>query len=119
MEDLKGLLHLDTRFESLFLSGVFRNWKYALSKTKGFRKHESSLCHKHAVTMLTQLGHVDEQLKEWRKSHKEENRKCYLKIVQSISHLSRQGIALRKGKQDEESNFKRLLLRAEDKVLRK
>ena len=46
---------------------------------------------------------------------------CLLKIVQSISYLSHQGIALLKGKQDEESSFKQiLLLRAEDdEVLRK
>ena len=61
-----------------------------------------------------QPGHVDEQLKERLKSQKEENQTCLLKIVQSISYLSRQGIALRTGKQDEESNFKQLLLRSED-----
>ena len=83
-------------------------------QTKGFHKHESSPCHKHAVTMLTQPGHVDEQLKEWLKSQKEENINCLLKIVQSISYLLLQGIALRKGKQDEESNFKQLLLCADD-----
>ena len=61
------------------------------------------------------------QLKEWLKSQKEENRNCFLKIVQSISYLSCQGIALHDGKQDEESNFKQLLLlRVEDdEVLRK
>ena len=44
-----------------------------------------------------------------------------LKIVQSISYLFRQGIALRKGKQDKESNFKQLLLlqAEDDEVLRK
>ena len=45
-------------------------------------------CHKHAVTMLTRLGHVDEQLKEELKSQKEENRNWLLKIVQSISYPS-------------------------------
>ena len=70
--------------------------------------------------MLTQLSHVDEQLKEQLKSQKEENRNCPLKIVQSISYRSHQGIALCKVKQDKESNFKQLLLQAEDnEVLRK
>ena len=88
-------------------------------QTKGFHKHESSLCHKHAVTMLTPPGHIDEQLKERLKSQKEENRNCLLKIVQRISYLARQGIA--KDKQEEQSNFKQLLLlRAEDdEVLQK
>ena len=80
--NLKGLLHFDTRSESSFLSDGFRNWKKALYKTKDFHKHESSLCYKHA-----QPGHVDEQLKEWLKSQKEEKRNCLLKIVQSISYL--------------------------------
>ena len=99
--NLKGLLHLDTRSESSFLSDGFRNWKNALCKIKGFYKHESWLRHKQAITMLTQPGHVDEQLKERLKSQKEENRNCLLKIVQSISHLSHQGIALHKIKQEE------------------
>ena len=97
--------------------------KNALYKTKGFRKHESLLCHKHAVTVLMQPGHVDEQLKERLKCQKKENSNCPLKIVLSISYLSHQGITLRKGKKDKESNFKQLLfLRAEDdddEVLRK
>ena len=85
-------------------------WKKALCKIKGYHKHESSLCHKHEVAMLTQPCHADDQLKEWLKSQKEENRNCLLKIAQSISYLSHQGIALRKGEQDKESNFKQFLL---------
>ena len=71
--------------------------------------------------LLTQRGHIDEQLKERLKSQKEENRNCPLKNVQSISYLSCQSIALRKGKHDEESNFKELLLSQaeDDEVLRK
>ena len=79
-------------------------------QNQGFRTYESLLCHKHAVTLLTQPGHIDEQLKEQLKGQKEENRNCLLKIVQRISYLSCHGIALRKNKQDEELNFKQLLL---------
>ena len=57
-----------------------------------------------AIIMLTQPGHVDERLK----TQKEENRTCLLRIVQSITYHSRQG------KQDEELNFKQILLRAEN-----
>ena len=64
------LLHLDTRSESSLLFDGFRNWKNALCKAKGFHKHESSLCHIYAVTMLTQPSHVDEQLKEQLKSQR-------------------------------------------------
>ena len=37
-----------------------------------FHKQESSLCHKHAVTLLTEPGHIDEQLKERFKVEKQE-----------------------------------------------
>ena len=55
------------------------------------------------------------------KSLKKEIRNCLLKIVLSISHLSCHGVAVRKGKQDKESNFKQLILpRPEnDEVLQK
>ena len=105
LANLKGLLHLDTRSESSFLSDGFRSRKNALCKTKGFRKHETLLSHKHVVTMLTQPVHVDEQLKERLKSQKEENRKSLQKKFQSITSLSRQGIALHQGKQEMESTF--------------
>ena len=56
-------------------------------------------------------GYVKEQLKEKLKSQNEENRNCVLTFVQSISYFSVKAlIALRKGKQDEESTFKQLLL---------
>ena len=71
--NLKGLFHLHTRSEN------------ALCKIKGFRNHESLLCHKHAVTMLTQPGHIDEQLKEWLKSQKEDNRYHLLKFFQKYN----------------------------------
>ena len=40
-----------------------------------------------------QPGHVDEQLREWFKTQKEENRNCLLKIVLSISYHSCQARA--------------------------
>ena len=69
-----------SRSECSFLSDGFRNWKSALCKTEGFCKYESLLCHNRAVTMLTQPGHVDEQLKEQLMSPKEENGNFLLKI---------------------------------------
>ena len=62
-----------SRSESSFLSDRFRYWKSALCKTEGFCKYESLLCHNHAVTMLTQPGHVDEHLKEQLMSQNKEN----------------------------------------------
>ena len=102
--NLVRLLHPSTRFECSHLSDGFRNWKTALCKIKCFRKYESLLCHKHAVTMLTQPSHSDDQLKEWLKSQKAGNRNCLRKIVQSISYLYRQRFAGCKGKQDKISS---------------
>ena len=99
------------------MSDRFKNWKNALCKTKGFRKYESLLCHKHGY--YAQPGHIDEQLKGRLKSQKEENRNYVIKIVQSISYLSCQGIALHKSKQGEELNFKHLLQAEDDEVLSK
>ena len=105
--------------ECSFLSYEFRNWKNALCAKPTVSVHmRAGYRHKEAVTKLIQPGHVGEQLKERIESQNEENMNCLLKIVRSI-HLSRQGIVLRKGKQDEESNFKHLLLlRAERKTIK-
>ena len=72
--------------------------KMLCAKPRVFHKRESSLCHKHAVTLLTQPGHVDEQLKECLKSPKEENKNCHLKIVQSISYLAKALLVIRASK---------------------
>ena len=72
---------------------------------------------------ISSPDHIDEHLKVWLKSSRVIRRK--LGTVSSYCpkyiHLSWHGIAVRKGKQDEESNFmKLLLLRAEnDEVLQK
>ena len=51
--------------------------------TKDLRKHESSLGHKHAVTILTQPGHIDEQLKERLKTS-ELKTKCFKSGLKSL-----------------------------------
>ena len=57
-----------------------------LCTAQDFRKHESLLCHKHAVTMLIQPGNVDEPLKEWHTSQKKEYMNCLLSKVYSTFH---------------------------------
>ena len=78
------------------------SWKNALCKTKDFHKCESVPCHKDAVTMLTQPGHIDEQLKRQIKCRNEENRNSHKKIVQRIYCHFHQSIDVHKSKQDEE-----------------
>ena len=65
----------------LILVWWFRNGKNALSKPRiyiNLRAHyATNMCY---YIVYTQLGHIDEQLKEWLKSLKEKNRNCHLKI---------------------------------------
>ena len=74
------------------------------------------VCHAtNVVTMLTQPGYIAEQLNGSSRVKMRKIGTVSKNIVQSVSYLSRQGIDLSKDKQDEESNFKQiLLLRAED-----
>ena len=60
--NLMGLLILiqDLKAHSCLMDFV---GKYSV-QNQVFRKYESSLCHKYAVTLLTQPGHVDARLKE-------------------------------------------------------
>ena len=74
--------------------------KMLCAKPRVARKQESLLCHKQAVTMLTQSGHVDEQLKERLGSESKEGKlELPPENCPNVSYLSRHGIALRKGKQ--------------------
>ena len=85
--NLKRLLHLGTRSESSFCLMGLEIGKMLCAKQR-VSLNMRACCHKYAVTLLTQPGHADEQLKEQPKSQKEENQNCFLEIVQSISYLS-------------------------------
>ena len=99
---LNGQLHLDTRSESSFLSDGFRNWEKLYAKLPTRQLAMSQTC----SYIITELGHIDEQLKERLKIQKEENRICLQKISQSKPILIRKGTALClcKGKQTRSPN---------------
>ena len=98
------------------VSKGFCNWKNA---TAQFQKHQESATHKQAVEVMIVLPSttkdVSELLVTQLAKEKEHNRRMFLKIVSSIRFLSRQGMAFRGDRNDEDSNFLQLLqLKAED-----
>jgi len=95
--------------ENAFISTGFSKWKDALSD---FRKHQSSECHSVSMTyeyVVPKCGNAREMNNETIKTSMVENRKCFMKILESLRYLSRQNIAIQ-GKTDAESNFMQLLM---------
>eukprot|EP00117_Sycon_ciliatum_P008412 scpid101383/ scgid11122/ Zinc finger MYM-type protein 1 len=107
---------LPKRGDTAFVSSGFCNWKDA---TVGFKNHETSSHHRDAVKMLLVLPattpDVGEMLSGAHAKQKEENRKCFLKIVSNLQFLARQGLALHGDGSEEDSNFMQVLkLRGQD-----
>ena len=66
-------------------------------------------------TTIPQCGNIQEITSEKIKSNMQENRKCLIKIIETIQFLGRQGLALRGDERDENSSFMQLLkLRSKD-----
>ena len=95
-----------TKRDPAFITKGFTYWKEA---TSAFQTHQASKCHCEAVTVLKpKSSDIGELLSKQHKVEKERNRSIFLKILQNIRFLSRQGLALRGG-DDLESNFIQLL----------
>ena len=93
--------------EEAFLSVGFHSWSKA---TTAFRVYQKLKCHLAALnfeaTILRCLcGNVIEMSNESIKAGMKENRKCLIKILETLQFLGRQGLALRRDKNDENSNF--------------
>ena len=95
------------------VSKEFCNWKNA---TAHFQRHQESATHKQVMIVLpSTTKDVSELLVMQLAKEKGHNRRMFLKIVCSIRFLSRQGMAFRGDRNDEDSNFLQLLrLKAED-----
>ena len=91
-----------------FIQRGFRNWKDA---TEGFRRHEQSKCHRDAVQAMIILPNctqdIGESLSTAHMQNKADARKVFVKILQNVKLLGRQGIAFL-GHEDTESNFVQL-----------
>ena len=101
--------------ETAFTEDGFSNWKKAI---KRFHEHQKSECHISAterhIGIIALSGNVIEMCSVTAKKNMEENRRCFIKIIESVRFLCRQGIAMH-GDTGDESNFSQLLkLRAND-----
>jgi len=88
----------------------FANWKDAVVS---FMRHEKSACHRDAVsvtvTIPSSTKDVSEHLSAQHGAVKVENRNLLLHIISSVRFLCRQGLALRGGGDDVDSNFRQLV----------
>ena len=106
-QNAKLYLESSRNKEDSFLKSGFSNWKHALEYLK---QHENSKCHRTALTneyVVPKCGDALAMVHEKAKTVMERNRRCFLKILQSIRYLGRQGIAFQ-GDTDEASNFLQL-----------
>ena len=97
-----------TNKDVAFITKGFTNWKDA---TDCFCRHEQSKCHLESLELMGKLPNsvhdIREVLSTAHAHGKSTNRKIFLKILQNVQFLARQGIALR-GHGDKESNFLQL-----------
>ena len=104
--------------ELAFISEGFSNWKKALTRLK---EHQLSDCHKLAIdyqmNFPTTCGNVLEMSNDAEKKTMESNRICFIKVIECLQYLARQGLVMQ-GDTDDESNFIQLLkLRGKDRPL--
>ena len=102
-------LLLNTKTEPAFTENGFSDWKKACEK---FEKHAKSDCHGESVEKLAKnssVKDIGEVLSKEHEAEKEKSRHCLLKILDALVFLSRQSIALRKGKDEINSNFQQTL----------
>lgn len=113
LQNTKLCLESSRNKEDCFITSGFSNWKHALEY---FKQHENSKCHRTALTyeyVVPKCGDALAMVHEKAKTVMEGNRRCFLKILQSIRYLGRQGIAFQGD--TEASNFLQLMkLRAMD-----
>ena len=86
--------------DNVFTRYGYKNWKSAIEKNKGFRKHEASASHKEAVaryisTPTEVIGDVGELLCNQHAEEKMKSRKVLLAILGNIRYLARQALPLR------------------------
>lgn len=95
--------------EDAFIRTGYSNWKNAL---ENFRKHETSLCHRTAISCDNALsetsGNIFELINENSKKVMAMNRRCFIKIIECCRVLARQNIAFQ-GASELNSNFHQIL----------
>ena len=90
--------------ELAFLETGFRNWKKA---PKVFDKHAGSSCHGAALALEMvdeKCNKIPDMTTNKQKADRALNRRCFMEVIEAITFLARQGLALR-GDDDDESNL--------------
>ena len=105
----RGQVLTSSKREPAFISKGFTYWKETIS---AFKKHQTSATHREATEAVVTLpkeilGDIGEVISSAQK--KNGNRRIFLRILQNLSFLARQGMPLRH-RDDMESNFHELLL---------
>lgn len=82
--------------------------------TTAFKKHQASDCHQEENEALILQpkhirGDIGELLSQQHQEEKATNRRMFLKVLQIIKFLARQGLPLRSSDKDTDSNFIQLL----------
>ena len=101
--------------EKSFTSAGYSDWQHALSS---FDEHQAASYHRLAMTyegIVPQCDDIKEMQNESTASQMELNRRCLVKIVETLQFLARQGLVLRGDNRDDDSNFiQTLKVRAKD-----
>ena len=109
--------HASTKRDAAFITKDFTYWKDA---TSSFCNHQISGCHKEAIAVIEVLSHqsrdVGELLNAHQQNQKAENREMFLRILENVRFLARQGLALSHGDGLDSDVIQLLRLRASDCV---
>lgn len=116
----QNLIHFSSHYNPTFVEGGFSNWKKALQR---FANHEKSEMHREAIMKLAAKSSRIDVSGQLSKSHATEtrnNRAMFLKLLECIRYLARQGLAFRGRHEDsiafEGNLYQLLLLQAKDSI---
>lgn len=114
----QDLITFSKRFKLTFVEGGFSNWKKALQR---FSEHEKSEMHREATTKVNAKSNavdVGAQLSTQRSEDMRNHRLMFLKVLEGVRYLARQGLAFRGNHEDsatfEGNLYQLLLLQAKD-----
>ena len=108
-QDQLGNLKNAKNKEGAFIKDGFNNWKNATVKLAG---HQSSKCHELALTYHVTIPQCADVLELSNKAvvkRRMEERKYFLKVIECVQFLARQGLAFR-GSDSAEENFRQLMI---------
>ena len=97
-----------------FTHDGFSNWKKG---KEALKKHESSKEHKDATivsALMAKTSSIDEVLDKGKTSERARNRKCFIKVIDSLLFLAIENIAIRKHETKDSKIYKLVKLRAKD-----